>query len=36
MSKLIKPYGSDELLTPFNEIGVNLADVEQMPVLPGK
>ena len=31
MSKLIKPYGSDELLTPFNEIGVNLADVEQMP-----
>lgn len=31
MSKLIKPYGSDELLTLFNEIGVNLADVEQMP-----
>ena len=31
MSKLIKPYGSDELLTPCNEIGVNLADVEQMP-----
>ena len=31
MSKLIKPYGSNELLTPFNEIGVNLADVEQMP-----
>lgn len=31
MSKLIKPYGSDELLTPFNEIGVNLADVEQIP-----
>ena len=31
MSKLIKPYGSDELLTPLNEIGVNLADVEQMP-----
>lgn len=31
MSKLIKPYGSDELLAPFNEIGVNLADVEQMP-----
>ena len=31
MSKLIKPYGSDELLTPFKEIGVNLADVEQMP-----
>ena len=31
MSKVIKPYGSDELLTPFNEIGVNLADVEQMP-----
>ena len=31
MSKLIKPYGSDELLTPFNEIGLNLADVEQMP-----
>ena len=31
MSKLIKPYGSDELLSPFNEIGVNLADVEQMP-----
>ncbi len=30
MSKLIKPYGSDELLSPFNEIGVNLADVEQM------
>jgi len=31
MSKLIKPYGSDELRTPFNAIGVNLADVEQMP-----
>ena len=31
MSKLIKPYGSDELLTPFNEIGMNLADVEQIP-----
>lgn len=31
MSKLIKPHGSDELLTPFNEIGVNLADVEQIP-----
>ena len=31
MSKLIKPYGSDELLAPFKEIGVNLADVEQMP-----
>ena len=31
MSKLIKPYGSDELFTPFKEIGVNLADVEQMP-----
>ena len=31
MSKLIKPYGSDELLTPFNEIGLNLPDVEQMP-----
>ena len=31
MSKLIKPYGSDELLTPFKEIGVNLADVEQIP-----
>ena len=31
MSKLIKPYGSDELRTPFKEIGVNLADVEQMP-----
>lgn len=31
MSKLIKPYGSDELLAPFNEIGVNLADVEQIP-----
>ena len=31
MSKLIKPYGSDELLTPFNEIGLNLADVEQIP-----
>ena len=31
MSKLIKPYGSDELLVPFNEIGVNLADVEQIP-----
>lgn len=31
MSKLIKPYGSDELLSPFNEIGVNLADVEQIP-----
>ena len=31
MSKLIKPYGSDELLSPFNEIGLNLADVEQMP-----
>ena len=31
MSKLIKPYGSNELLSPFNEIGVNLADVEQMP-----
>lgn len=31
MSKLIKPYGSNELLTLFNEIGVNLADVEQMP-----
>ena len=31
MSKLIKPYGSDELLTSFKEIGVNLADVEQMP-----
>lgn len=31
MSKLIKPYGSNELLTPFKEIGVNLADVEQMP-----
>ena len=30
MSKLIKPYGSDELLAPFNEIGVNLADVEHM------
>ena len=31
MSKLIKPYGSDELLAPFNEIGVNLTDVEQIP-----
>lgn len=31
MSKLIKPYGSNEMLTPFKEIGVNLADVEQMP-----
>lgn len=31
MSKLIKPYGSDELLAPFNEISVNLADVEQIP-----
>ena len=31
MSKLIKPYGSDQLLAPFNEMGVNLADVEQMP-----
>ena len=31
MSKVITPYGSDELLTPFKEIGVNLADVEQMP-----
>lgn len=31
MSKLIKPYGSDELLAPFNEIDVNLADVEQIP-----
>ena len=31
MSKLIKPYGSDQLLAPFNEIGVNLADVEQIP-----
>ena len=31
MSKLIKPYGSDELLAPFNETGVNLADVEQIP-----
>ena len=31
MSKLIKPYGSDELLASFNEIGVNLADVEQIP-----
>ena len=31
MNKLIKPYGSNELLTPFKEIGVNLADVEQMP-----
>ena len=31
MSKLIKPYGSDELLTPFNEIGLNLPDVEQIP-----
>lgn len=31
MSKLIKPYGSNELLTPFKEIGVNLADVEQIP-----
>ncbi|GIR40954.1 MAG: sulfate adenylyltransferase [Porticoccaceae bacterium] len=31
MSKLIKPYGSDELLAPFNAIGVNLADVEQIP-----
>ena len=31
MSKLIKPYGSDELLSPFNEIGVNLAHVEQIP-----
>ena len=31
MSKLIKPYGSDELLAPFKEIGVNLADVEQIP-----
>ena len=31
MSKLIKPYGSNALLTPFKEIGVNLADVEQMP-----
>ena len=31
MSKLIKPYGSDELLAPFNEIGVNLADVEHIP-----
>ena len=31
MSKLIKPYGSNELLTPIKEIGVNLADVEQMP-----
>jgi len=33
MSKLIKPYGSNELLTPFKEIGVNLADVEQIPKL---
>ena len=33
MSKLIKPYGSDELLTPFNEIDMNLADVEQIPKL---
>ena len=31
MSKLIKPYGSDQLLAPFNAIGVNLADVEQIP-----
>ena len=31
MSKLIKPYGSDQLLGPFNEMGVNLADVEQIP-----
>ena len=31
MSKLIKPYGSDELLAPFNAIGANLADVEQIP-----
>ena len=31
MSTLIKPYGSDKLFTPFNEINVNLADVEQMP-----
>ena len=31
MSELIKPYGSDELLAPFNETGVNLADVEQIP-----
>ena len=31
MSKLIKPYSSDQLLAPFNEIGVNLADVEQIP-----
>ena len=31
MRKLIKPYGSDELLAPFTEIGVNLADVEQIP-----
>ena len=31
MSKLIKPYGSNELFTPFKEISVNLADVEQMP-----
>ena len=31
MSKLIKPYGSDQLLAPFNEIGGNLADVEQIP-----
>ena len=31
MSKLIKPYGSDQLLAPFNEMGVNLADVEQIP-----
>ena len=31
MSKLIKPYGSNELFTPFKEIGVNLADVEQIP-----
>ena len=33
MSKLIKPYGSDQLLAPLNEIGVNLADVEQIPKL---
>ena len=33
MSKLIKPYGSDQLLAPFNAIGVNLADVEQKPKL---
>ena len=31
MSKLIKPYGSDQLLAPFNALGVNLADVEQIP-----